>query len=473
MAKPDTQHSEYTAALARWQKCRDALDGEDAVHSAGVKYLPKLSGQTQDQYEAYVKRTPFYNATARTVDGLVGMLLRKEPLVDVPEAMKPFLADMTLTECSFNELAEIVAREVIGVGRMGAVVEYPSVDTSGMSAADAARQNLRPYVAQYKAETILNWRVQRVNNAMQLTMLTLKEKAVSWTDEFESKEVDQIRALLLTDGGYIQRIYQKSQNADPKSPWVQVGDDIVPIMNGKPLPFIPFVVFGPAHNDVDVQKPPIYDLVTLNLSHYRTAADLEHGAHYTGLPTPVVSGYSVAQGEVLAIGSGTAWVFPNPDAKAEYLEFTGQGLEALEKRLASKEAGMAAIGARMLAPEKNAAEAAKTVQLRHSGEGAILGTIGDMLDQGFTRILQIMADWSGISGKVSVDFNDEFVDTVLDAPGVLALVQAWQSGGISFDSLFWNLKQANFIDEERTVEQERETIKQDGIPSAPNAQNAE
>lgn len=467
--KPDTQHSEYTAALPRWTMCRDAIEGEEAVHKAAEKYLPKLKGQDNDEYSAYVKRTPFYNASARTVDGMVGMLFRKMPSVEVPEAMQPIIADMTLTSCEFNELAELVAREIIGLGRVGLLVEYPSVDMTGLSAADAAALNLRPYVAQYKAETILNWRVERVNNVMQPTMITLAEKVQQWADEFESKDIDQIRALLLVNGSYLQRLYRKND----KQEWEQFGQDIIPQMGGKPLNYIPMVIFGPAHNDVAVQKPPVYDLVSLNLSHYRSTADLEHGAHFTGLPTPIVTGYRAEKNEKFAIGSATAWIFPDPEADAKYLEFTGQGLDALEKRLQSKEAGMAAIGARMLAPEKKQAEAEGTVQLRHAGEGAVLGTIGKMIEQGFNRILQIMAEWAKITGTVTVDFNDEFVDNVLDAPGVLALVQAWQSGAISFDTLFWNLKQADYIDEERTVDQERATIKKDGVPSAPNAQNAE
>ena len=468
--KPDTQHSDYAGAKARWDKCRDVIDGEDAIHAAGDKYLPKLKDQDQADYAAYVKRTPFYNATARTIDGLVGMLFRKEPVLELPEAMQPMIDDMTLTDCDFNELSEIVAREVIGIGRMGLLVEYPTTEGAQITMAQAAALNLRPYIAQYKAESILNWRVERVNNASQPVMITLAEKATVWLNEFESEEVDQIRALLLTETGYLQRLYRRDEKKDE---WVQFGADIVPMMNGKALGYIPFVIFGPAHNDVAIQKPPVYDLVTLNLSHYRSTADLEHGAHFTGLPTPVITGYQAGDDEKLSIGSTTAWVFPSPDADAKYLEFTGQGLAALENRLKAKEEGMAAIGARMLAPEKSAAEAAKTVQLRHSGEGAVLGSIGDMIEHGFNRILQIMADWSGIKGTVEADFNDEFIDTVLDAPAVLALVQAWQSGGISFDTLFWNLKQADFIDGERTIEQERDQIKTDGIPSAPAAANAE
>ena len=460
--KPDTQHAEYADALPRWTKCRDAIAGEDAVHKAGEKYLPKLSGQDSAEYSAYVKRAPFYNATARTIDGMVGMLFRKEPIVSAPEAMADMLADMTLTDCGFNELSEIIAREVIGVGRVGMLVEYPQLTAIPATLAQAAAQNHRPYATIYKAESVLNWKAERINNQMQIVMLALSESVTIWENEFESKQVDQIRALLLEEGRYIQRLYRK----DDKGEWFQTGE-IVPLMKGRPLPYIPFVIFGPGHNDVAVQKSPVYDLVTLNLSHYRTTADLEHGAHFTGLPTAVVTGYSPDSGEKLSIGSATAWVFPAADAKAQYLEFTGQGLEALEKRLTVKEAGMAAIGARMLAPEKASAEAAKTLVIRHAGEGAVLSSIGEMVEHGFERILTIMAEWAGISGTIECEFNEDFIDAVMTAQDVLALVQAWQAGAISFDTLFWNLKQGELIEAETTVEDEQSNIQTGLKPPAP------
>lgn len=455
MLKPDTQHTEYSAGLIRWTKCRDVLDGEDAVHNAGERYLPKLKEQTTEDYKAMVLRTPFYNATARTVDGLVGMLFRKEPVVTAPAAMQDMLDDITLTNCDFNELAEIVAREVVGIGRVGLLVEYPQVNENPITLAQAASLNLRPYCSTYKAETIINWRAERINNAMQPVMIALTETAIEWISEFESKPIDQIRALLLEDGRYIQRIYRKNQ----RNEWEQFEDDIIPLLNGNPLPYIPFVIFGPAHNDVTVQKPPMYDLVTLNLSHYRTTADLEHGAHFTGLPTAVISGYQPAVGEKLSIGGTAAWAFPDPQAKASYLEFTGQGLGALENRLKDKEAGMAAIGARMLTPDKATAEAARTVQMRHAGEGAVLASIGDMIEHGFDRVLRIMADWSGITGEVETEFNDEFIEHSLAAPDILALVTAWQAGAISFETLFWNLKQSEIIENEITPKDEQARIK--------------
>jgi hypothetical protein len=66
-------------------------------------------------------------------------------------------------------------------------------------------------------------------------------------------------------------------------------------------------------------------------------ADLEHGAHFTGLPTPIITGHNLGEDETFSIGSTTAWVLPNEYTDVKYLEFTGQGLGALESRLVSKD----------------------------------------------------------------------------------------------------------------------------------------
>jgi len=282
-------------------------------------------------------------------------------------------------------------------------------------------------------------------------MVALSEVVVEYDGPFVAKEIAQIRVLFLEEGRYLQRLYRKNL----KQEWEQFEDDIVPLLNGTPLTFIPFFFFGPKVSSERIQKPPIADLVALNLSHYRTTADLEHGAHYTGLPTAVVTGHTVDEGDSLSIGSSAAWVFSDPAAKAYYLEFTGQGLSALENRLKAKEDGMAAIGARMLAPEKKSAEASKTVEIRHSGEGAVLASLSDQIEHGMDRVLQFMAEWASINGEVKTEFNDDFVDTLLDYSDLLALVKTWQAGGMSDEMFFWNLKQGEFYEEDWTFEQEQ------------------
>jgi hypothetical protein len=93
-------HPEYDASLPAWLRARDVIAGEDAVKSAGEKYLPRLEAQTDEEYSAYRARASFFNATARTADGYLGLLFRRPPFVKVPEganglgkAMRAFIND--------------------------------------------------------------------------------------------------------------------------------------------------------------------------------------------------------------------------------------------------------------------------------------------------------------------------------------------------------------------------------------------
>ena len=81
----DSTHAEYDANVAAWLRARDVFAGEDAVKAAGVRYLPRLDSQTDDEYAAYKARASFFNATARTAEGFVGLIFRREATLKLPE----------------------------------------------------------------------------------------------------------------------------------------------------------------------------------------------------------------------------------------------------------------------------------------------------------------------------------------------------------------------------------------------------
>ena len=81
----DSTHLEYDANVTAWLRARDVFAGEDAVKAGGVRYLPRLDSQTDDEYAAYKARASFFNATARTADGFVGLIFRRESTVKLPE----------------------------------------------------------------------------------------------------------------------------------------------------------------------------------------------------------------------------------------------------------------------------------------------------------------------------------------------------------------------------------------------------
>lgn len=462
------RHADYQKFIGKWMRCRDVMCGQDAVHARGEAYLPKLKDQSQEEYSTYVKRTPFYNATWRTIEGMRGMIFRKPPKVEVPAKAKDMLDDVTMDGKPLQVFLMPLIADALGLGRCGILVDYPTVGLDvNYTQADAERENLRPLMAYFQAEQIINWAHRRVNNRTVLSQVVLEECRYIIKDEFtrEDKMVYRVLDLDEENGNYYRvRVFEVT--SDGKD--VLIEGPYWPLMNGRPLDFIPFYFIGADNNDWTPDDPPMIDLVDLNLSHYRTRADYEHGCHFTGLPTPWIAGFTPETDEngavkqKMYIGSLHAWTFPDPNAKAGYLEFTGTGLGALEKNLDKKEAQMAVLGARMLEEQKRAAEAAETAALHRTGENSILSAITQSCSLGVKGALKTFCEWGGTDGEIEFELNRDFFPIPMDANLLNALVNAWQKGAFSHETLFFNLQQREVIERDTTFEQEKTKIDNEG-----------
>jgi hypothetical protein len=457
MSTVDTQHKDYGKMAAKWQRCRDTVSGQDAVHDAGALYLPRLTDQKDSDYNAYKTRAQFYNCVWRTISALSGMMFRKAPVIEASDSVKELLKDVTLGGVSFHIFAQQTSIEILSTGRQGILVDYPDKSVEGMTAADAAKLNLRPTMQRYNAETIINWRTARINNQNVLTLVVLTEDHVEIEEEFKENCETYYRVLDLFEGKYRVRVFRIEKE---KKENILISETF-PLMNGKPLDFIPFIFIGIDDTTPAVDEPPLIDLVDVNLAHYRLDADHKHGLHFTGLPTAVVSGYTPEEkGSTLYIGSQSAWVFPDAQASATYLEYTGQGLTAIDSEKTKLEQQMAILGARLLSSEKKDSETAQTAQIHRAGESSVLSAIAHTLSIGLTKALNIFSTWAGANEDCSVTLNQEFLPPELTPQELTTLLQGWQMGapGFSDQNLFEILKSKELISSDVTLEDELERI---------------
>lgn len=454
----ETTNPEYDKFASKWKRCRDAAEGQDAIHEAGELYLPRLKDQDWDDYSAYKTRAGFFNATWRTIAGLQGMLFRKPPVVTVPASVEPLLDSVSENAQPLQIFALEAVEECLTVGRAGILVDYPVVAEEGVTQADAILRNLRPTLSLYETESIVNWKKETITSQEVLTRVVLKEDraVVDPDDEFSEKIEPIYRVLDLVGGVYRVRLFVLS-SADGEQ-FVQEGEDLFPKMNNQPLNFIPFYFIGVDDAEACPDDPPLIDLVDLNLSHYRTNADYEHGCHFTGLPTGWITGHTMEQGEKIYLGSQNMLVFPSPDTKVGFLEFSGAGLKCLSDNLERKERQMAILGARMLESQKKAAEATDTAMLHRAGEASLLASMAQSISISMQKALQVFSDWAGGSGEVNFELNRDFFPTTMDSAQLTALVQSWQYGAISKETLFENLKQAEIISDTKTFENQEVEI---------------
>jgi len=462
-------HSDYKEMSPLWKRCRDAADGQSAVHGAGTEYLPLLADQTASEYKAYMTRACFYNATWRTISGLQGMIFRKPAFVKVPAVVEPLLDDVSLCGENLHMFSLELMEELLTTGRVGIFVDYPTTDPVHTTQADAKSQGLRPVLKKYESESIINWRCSVVNNRCVLSMVVLAEEVETVGDsEFDVVETTQYRVLDLAPlpviGGAAVgplvvrvRVFQvNSKNED-----VLIDGPFYPQIKGKNLEDIPFYTISTDGVEIEPDVPPLMDLVEVNLAHYRVTADYEHGCHFTGLPTPVITGYmSDKDNQSFSIGSMTAWVFPRPDAKAHYLEFTGQGLKALEANLTRKETQMAVLGARMLENKQNNGDSQNGAAVNAGGEQSLLASIANAASIGIEKALTTFAKYAGSDEPCTYRLNKDFFPMPMSALNLTALVAAWQNGGISYETLFDNLQRGEVMDIDKTIEEELKKMEQ-------------
>lgn len=424
----ESKHPLYQDTENKWTRVRDSFLGSDAVKVKGEVYLPKLSSQDKDQYASYVMRAMYVNAIKNTVQGLVGAVMRIDPIINAPDRILELAEDITGTGVTLNDFISNMLSEQLLMGRQGVLID---------------RTTERAYLSGYTTEQMTNWMDG---------VIVLKESYVSHdiNDPYDMDYEVQYRELMIDeDGKYLVRIWREYEG------W-SIWNEIYPTKVGQALDRIPFVALSGNELNLNPTQPPLMSLVDTNLSMYRTSADLEHGRHFTALPTPYVTG--IDGDSELRIGSGTAWILPDSSSKAGYLEFTGQGLQALEKAIDEKRGIMASLGASLLQTQKSGVESADAVRLRQNSEASVLVGAVLSVQEGISKALSIMAEWEGVSGDIEVSLNTDFTDTKINAQDLTALMGAWQSGGISHETFLHNMKKGEVIPDDVSVEDEKSRI---------------
>ena len=474
----NSAHADYLENLEPWQRIRDVLAGDRAIKQAGEKYVARLDSQSDDEFRAYVERGSFYNATSRTVSGFVGMIFRRDPVLQLPDksaalhpALRTFLNDVDLLGTTLDSYAKNLVTEVVAVGRAGTLVDW-----------SGAPEN-RACLSAYAAESILNWRQIRVGGQIKLSLVVLAETAPGEPkadDPFVITQHPQIRVLKLVPDGdtfiYQVELWQPVPGKARKkeSEWRLV-NTITPLRLGKPLAAIPFIFHGAEHSRPDVAKSPIEDLVAANLDHYRLNTDFRHGVHFTALPTAFVTGFD--KNAQLRIGSTTAWVTDTLGATASFLEFKGDGLSTFERALDRVERLLAVLGSRLLESQKRVSESAEALAIRQVGESSIIAGISASVTASLNEVLRWVYWWHSTEaapGDVTAEhlsyrLNSDFEASMLSATEIAALVAAWQSGAISRDTLLHNFRTGEILPPARTNEQEIELIKNEPPRSFPSA----
>lgn len=453
----EIEHPDYVDNIGIWDLITSLLKGKEAIDDGGSTYLPIPLGRTEDEYESYQKRAVLYNATARTLDGLLGAIFRKDARVDIPAQLDYLKLNTDGEGNNITQFSKKVAIDVISHGRGGLLVDYPTA-SGVMSLADERSANMRARIQFYCPQSIVNWSVARDGGLLKLTNVMLKEEyAERAAHVFKEKKFSRFRLCELdSEGYYVIRILEPKIVDDPKNRGSKIVeytevDTIEPYLpSGKRLDFIPFKFIGAVTNTPKPNKSPLYDLAQLNLAHYRNSADYEEALFMLGQPTPYITGldneFIEKNQSSLRIGSRACWLLPE-GSEVGLLESKSEK-NLLQKGMELKEAEMIGLGARLVQDNSSrGSESSESVSLRRSGEASQMACIADNISSAIQQALEWCAVWMNVPDvDIRFSLNKDFFTNRLTHNDITALVSAWQGGAISHKVVLDNLRKGEIID---------------------------
>lgn len=455
MARPDFIKPELLEMLPVYKLCRDCYSGDRAVkgrvnfgaqsvnNGAGggrnvaiSPYLPDPSPSTESdeikaqRYNDYVTRAVFYNVTRRTVAAMAGAVFSKYPNLQLGD-LTALETDVDGAGQSLMQQAKDAFTNCLLTGRGGFLADMPVID--GASRAQVSSGSIRPNIAHYCSESIINWRYRTFNGIKKTSLIVLAETYVDSDDGFEQTTKPQLLVLRLNDSEQVEsEIYRKTDKG-----WQSLGVNLLKDGYGKPLTEIPFYVYGAVNNDLEPDDSPIYDVAQLNIAHFRNSADYEEGNFIAGQPTLVVTGLTqdwvddVLDGGI-AIGARSGIMLP-ANASASLLQATANN--ALMESMLHKEKQMTALGAKLIENNKQAKTATEAAQ-DSAEESNTLTNMAYNLSDAYTKAVKACARYMRYDDKdVVVTLNTNFNFAKMDAQARAQLVAEWQSGAITFGEM--------------------------------------
>jgi len=443
-----------------WQLVNDVIKGTRHLHLATIKYLPQEPRETNSDYQVRLKKSVFWNAYKRTVQGLTGMVFRRDPHLsaDVPPILKAQWENLDLEGTHGDVFAREVFKTGLNDGHCFIYVDMPvSVVVDNPAATKADEAGRRPYWMLINKGSVINWRSTTTpDGQLVLTQATIVENMVEPFGEFGEVVITQYRVL--TPGAF--KVYRQDQQ---KKTWSVVESGTTS------LDFIPLIPVYTNRTTFLQSQPPLLDLALLNLRHYRLQSDLDNILHKCSVPllvaknrrTAVIEGDTASSEQVI---SPNTLIDVDKDGDLKYVEPSGHAIALAQAEIKQTEAQMATLGLLLLrgAPQvqKTATQSALDYEAESSELAAMARGLIDALEQG----LAVHAEYLGLktSGATkpggSVEMNTNFSQTTLDAPTFNSLMNMVLTRNLSIDTLWDLMMQSEMLPADFSPATERKLI---------------
>jgi hypothetical protein len=438
-AGPDTLSAAYVHMQPLWHKIDAVLGGTETMRGSGETYLPRHNRESQAAYDERLNRTVLVNTTEQTLSGWVGRPFGK-PIQfneDIPIVLEPVLEDADQQGSDLDVFCRNWFRNGLAKGFSHVMVDFPSLRNDGenpRTLEDDRNDKLRPYFVQVPPENVIAAHAEIVGGVETLTHLRVLEQEVV-REGFEEVVVNRIRVY---EPGHVVLYEERKITNRKQVEWVIIDE------YDYDLSYIPLVTFYSQREGFMLSKPPLLDLVNLNIGHWQSQSDQTAVLTVARFPMLASSGALDDESEIV-VGPNQWLSTREPQGKVYYVEHTGKAINSGRLDLLDLEEKMAKYGAEFLTKKPGR----QTATARALDSAEAVSPLQDMTHRFIDAVnlaLRYAADWVGEESGGSVDLDTDFGMSGGDAGALTALNEARAGRDISREAYLLELQRHGVLD---------------------------
>ena len=423
--KPNIKLTKLENITSKIQICNDFYVG--AINVLNKTYLPIWNGENDTAYSERIASTAFANMFAPVVDGLTGLVTKKEPIATGYESL-----DIVNIDLQHNDLASFIKQTI-----------KKSI-TNGISfvSAETNKDLNRAFLKRYDYKNLYSYIIKDGV----LTQIVFKETVEVEDGAFGLLEQERFVVFKIGCG---EVWYADAQSTDKtlkkQDEWANTLKEIpiLPIVTGKIL--TPFEVV-----------PKLLDIAILNKVHLNLESNLSNVLSIVG--SPAVMFFGTFAEDKVQFGVKDALLFKDKQTEgAEYLEIKGTSIGEIQKKITLTEGQIDKLTYSMLVNEDS-----KTVidaQQKQSKSTSFLSDIAFEVEAKFTKLLDFMAQLENktLPADAKLEMQKDFDATMMDLEIAFKVLQA---GDMSRET-FYDILKNGTLPKDFKVEDENSKIESD------------
>lgn len=426
-------HPSYSARIDEWRQMRITYEGERAVKSEGVTFLPATQGMQADglavgqpgfhAYQSYKMRARYPGAVREAVHNFIGTMHEKAATIELPESMEYMRTRATRRGESLEALLRRINREQLITSRVGLLGDV----------IDEGPRSGEVYLSTYDGEVIKNWdEGQRDDPEIEtLNLVVIDETSDELQPDWHWKRIEKYRVLMLGEPDQNEpagtAIYQVA--AVRERTQVAPSDFFVPLINGQPALEIQLTIINADDLDPEPMAPVLLDLSNLTLSTYRNSADYEHGLFMSSNDTLVTIGADEEDPSTpVRVGSDGRISLPT-GGDAKYIGVSSTGLPEQRQAIENKNQRASEMTLSLGDNASRQRESGEALGIRRAARTVTLHDIARTGAAGAEAALKKLARWMGADdSQVMVAPYLDFAEAPITGRDVVDWMQAKRDG---------------------------------------------